>query len=154
MALYDSVKRLLETESVDVQYLQHTSVFTSSSASEVCGHTPEEGTKSLIVEADGSLVVVTVSTDARIDFSALKKLLGTKKIRMAKGENLFSQLGTEPGGIAPFGYGSEIKICVSQKLFVQSKLYFNPGRNDVTAVISGGDFERVIRQESNSTLMD
>ena len=54
------------------------------------------------------------------------------------------RLHTEIGGLAPFGYDSKVIIIVSKKLLAQKKVYINPGRNDVTLMISGNNFNKIM----------
>ena len=143
--LYTSIKRILDKESIEYEEAQHEPVYTSDMAGDVSGHANEEGTKSLVLElGTGGLAVVTVTGGDRVDFKLIKKVLREKKITMCQSGVLSGQLGTEIGGVAPFGYGANVKLVVSPKLFRQKNVYFNAGRNDVTIKVSGQDFQKAM----------
>ncbi|ALF51665.1 hypothetical protein ACX27_00495 [Nostoc piscinale CENA21] len=63
---------------------------------------------------------------------------------MCDPETLSQILGTEVGGLAPFGYELNVQLVVSSTLFKQKYIYLNPGRNDATICISGEDFKSVM----------
>src|SRR5947199_10448506 len=108
-SLYECVLTCMKNCGVQFEETRHEPVFTSEVARRVSGHPEEQGTKSLVLQtSEGKLVVVTVCGDERIDFNRTKKLLGVKKVKMCDEELLPSRLGTELGGVAPFGYPPEI----------------------------------------------
>jgi prolyl-tRNA editing enzyme YbaK/EbsC (Cys-tRNA(Pro) deacylase) len=151
--LYTKVKEILDRERTNYEESLHQAVFTSGTASLLSGHADEEGTKSLVIElGSGALAVVTVTGADRIDFGAIKKLLGEKKAKMCSPDLLSQRLGTELGGVAPFGYDAEVKLLVSPKLFVQQAVYFNAGRNDVTVKVTGPDFQKIMASCGAHTL--
>lgn len=154
MQLFETITRLISSKSIHVDFAEHAAVFTSKAASALCGHTDEEGTKSLVVVADAELAVVTVAANERVDFGAVKRLLGVRKVKMAANEDLFLRLGTENGGVAPFGYDESITIVVSASLFDQRQVHFNPGKNDVTATMAGSDFKTIVLEAPRHRILE
>lgn len=142
--LFDKIIEFLKKKNIDYELTIHEPVYTSDQASEISGHVNEEGTKSLALSSEKYFIVVTVSGNERVNFRAIKKFLGVKKLGMCQEESLKTNLKTEIGGLAPFGYGSDIIILVSISLFNQNKVYFNPGRNDATIAVRGEIFKDIM----------
>jgi prolyl-tRNA editing enzyme YbaK/EbsC (Cys-tRNA(Pro) deacylase) len=144
MKLYDNIVTRLQQKNIDFKLIEHEPVFTSEIASQVVNHPESEGTKSLALKTNKGIVIATVAGNERLDFKTIKQLLQVKKISMCDSESLQQELGTEIGGLAPFGYDSEVKLLVSSTLFNQENIYINPGRNDVTLKLIGQDFASVM----------
>lgn len=142
--LFDQIIEFLKNKHMDYDLAFHNPVYTSEQASKVSGHIDEEGTKSLALSSEKQLIVVTVSGNEHINFKGIKKFLGVKKLRMCQEETLKTNLNTEIGGLAPFGYGSDVILLVSNRLFTQIKVYFNAGRNDATIAVSGETFKNIM----------
>lgn len=146
-SLYENVLAEMRGCGVQFEETRHEPVFTSEAASHISGHPEEQGTKSLVLQtSDKKLVVVTVCGDERIDFNGIKKLLGVKKVKMCDDQLLPDQLGTELGGVSPFGYSTStgISLVVSPRLFLQEFVYFNGGQNDVTFRVTGSGFKKLM----------
>ena len=127
------------------EVFEHAPVFTADVASQISDHSREEGTKSLALRGQRTIVVVTVAGNERVDFRQVATLLGEKKLSMANSELLSARLGSEVGGLAPFGYDSAVRLAVSESLFKASSVYFNPGRNDMTVRVSGSVFCEIMQ---------
>jgi Ala-tRNA(Pro) deacylase len=141
--LFQTIIEYLNQNNIKFELFKHEPVYTSATASTVLGHTEKEGTKSLALKTEKGLVVVTVSGIERVDFKVLKQLLDVKKIEMCDTDIINKDLGTEVGGLAPFGYQNQIQIVVSHTLFNQNSVYFNPGRNDATIRVGGKVFKTI-----------
>lgn len=142
--LFNRIIEYMDKNSIKYELSEHKSVYTSSEASKVSGHTENEGTKSLALDTEKGVVVVTVSGNERVDFNSIKRLFNLKKIEMCDAKKIADTLHTEIGGIAPFGYDKNIKIVVSNKLFENSKVYFNPGKNNATICVDGETFKKIM----------
>lgn len=148
MKLYQNILAYLTQKGIYFELFQHEPVFTSEKASEVVNHAEAEGTKSLALKTNEGFAIATVSGKERLDFKRIKQLLGVKTLKMCDAESLEKELGTEIGGLAPFGYDSGIKLMVSRTLFSQKNIYINPGRNDVTIRLKGEDFASVMLENN------
>lgn len=142
--LFDSVIAMLSSTGEIFELIEHQPVFTSETASKLCDHPPEQGTKSLALFKKDRYVVATIAGDERFDFPLIAKLVGEKKLSMATEKSLVESLGTEVGGLAPFGYGPCVTLVVSERLFDGPVVYFNPGRNDRTIRMASSAFRRMM----------
>jgi len=151
-ALYENVLKVLSKYRCEYDEFQHEPVYTSETASVVMDHPEEQGTKSLAMTpkkgTEGAVVVVTVAGNERMDFKRAATAVDMKKLSMAPESTVSDVLGTEIGGLAPFGYESKgVRLVVSKTLLNQDLVYINPGKNDVTIRIKGGDFAKLMRAE-------
>jgi prolyl-tRNA editing enzyme YbaK/EbsC (Cys-tRNA(Pro) deacylase) len=73
---------------------------------------------------------------------------------MCSPELLAEKLGAQLGGVAPFGYGADVRLIVSERLLGQERIFINPGRNDVTFEIAGRAFTRVMKELGAMTLKE
>lgn len=137
------IVRCLTKLNVQYEIISHAPVYTSNEASTVLHHPESEGTKSIALQTNQGLAVVTVSGIERVDFKQTQILLGVQKVRMCDPEVIASTLKTEIGGIAPFGHAPDVRLLISQTLLEQKNIYINPGVNNMTIQISGTDFEKV-----------
>lgn len=151
--LYTAIKELLESERISYEETTHEPVYTADQARDTSGHADDEGTKSLVLALPhGAIAIATVAGGDRVDFDALKRTWGVKKVSMSRDPNVLSTLGSEPGGVSPFGYTTLVRVAVSRKLFRQPHVFFNAGRNDVTMKVTGKDFERVMTRSGATVL--
>jgi Ala-tRNA(Pro) deacylase len=152
--LYENIKAHLDASSVEYTETTHEPVFTSEQASQISENEQDEGSKSLVIKTkSGLLAVVTVTGGQRVDFKQLKHLLG-EKVSMCSPELLAEKLGAQLGGVAPFGYGADVRLIVSERLLGQERIFINPGRNDVTFEIAGRAFTRVMKELGAMTLKE
>ncbi len=145
--LYKKIIEYLNSKKIDYSLTEHEPVYTSDQAAHISQHPPEEGAKSLALNAGERIGVVTVSGAERINFKGIQNALKTKKINMCNEEVIKKKLNTEIGGLAPFGYDKDVIIIVSKKLLTQKKVHINPGRNDATLMISGNDFNKIMADQ-------
>jgi prolyl-tRNA editing enzyme YbaK/EbsC (Cys-tRNA(Pro) deacylase) len=144
--LFGNIVNLLNAESVHFERFEHEPVFTSATASAVLKHPEEQGTKSLaLISKAEDIVIVTVAGNERIDFKKAGTLLGIKRLSMCSPETLSAKLGTEIGGLAPFGYDIPVRLLVSASLLRQPFVYINPGQNNITIRLTGEAFGRVVQ---------
>jgi len=135
--LYETIRSYLDDATLSYRLVEHEPVHTSEEARNVLGHEPEEGTKSLALDADGTIVVATVPEPRTVPIPAVAASVGADAAQLCDPSVVESRLGTELGGVSPFGYGNDVQTLIDPVLFEVPKVYFNPGRNDVTAVVSG-----------------
>jgi Ala-tRNA(Pro) deacylase len=103
-------------------------------------------TKSLFLKdkKNGSLFLVSVTEDKRVDLKELGNLFGGLRFTFGTPEELFEYLHVQPGSVTPFGL-----ICDTQQrvTFVLDKdlastdfVNFHPLRNDMTVCLSPQQF--------------
>lgn len=100
--------------------------------------------KVVIVKADDRLVMLALPAPARVDFAALKNVLGVKEARLAK-EAEFKDLfpDCEIGGMPPFGNLYDVPVYVDRSLTEAGEIAFLAGSHHEAMKIAYADFERL-----------
>ncbi len=140
---HDYIVDLLQRNSVSYQYLSHAPVFTSEEAEKIRNGKPEEGAKSLVMQADKEFILFVLPGNLRADIAALQEKLGVKKLAMASADSVFKRTGLKVGSIPPLGSSMGLRTYVDSRLGRNAQIAFNAGRHDRTIVVSYEDYERV-----------
>jgi Ala-tRNA(Pro) deacylase len=147
--LFKKVMEILNGQKYPYEMTNHRPMLTSKQASEISGHDPALGTKSLaLCGGSGKIIVATTAGNERLDFKAIKRLSGESRVELCPEEQIIGRLGTHIGGIAPFGYTDDIVLMVSKAILEAKQVYFNPGRNDVTICISNKVFRKIMERQN------
>jgi Ala-tRNA(Pro) deacylase len=124
---HDAVIALLESRGVAFRRFEHEPVRTSEEAAQVRGTPLEQGAKALVLETDRGLIVAVLSAARRVDYRALKRHLGSKRVQMAPAEAVREATGCEPGGVPPFGSIFGLPTLVDPCLLELQHMDFNAG---------------------------
>jgi len=142
-SVFENITDYMHSRGIAHRCLEHDPVYTTEQAEGTVGHAPSEGTKSLALESECGLAVATVSGSERLDFGAIKRILGVRRLRMHNRSLLHQDFGVDDGGLAPFGYQPGIEILISETLIAEERIFFNPGRNDLTIEVTGVVFKEM-----------
>lgn len=138
----DATKQILEflTErGIAFTKFEHEPVTTSDEAAGARGSRLEQGAKALIVKAGGQYYHLIISAAKRVDNSKLRKLLGTRKVRFARTEELLELTGCQPGAVPPFGNLFGLPVLMDDALLEEDTVYFNCGSHTVSLQMSRED---------------
>ncbi|MBM6754603.1 prolyl-tRNA synthetase associated domain-containing protein [Lactobacillus alvi] len=87
----------------------------------------------------------------RMDFKKFQEISGTKRISMAKDEEIMDELGLKPGIISPFGLinneAKDIKIYVDQMVLDEPIWTFHPNENTHTIFLDNQDVLKFIEAQ-------
>jgi len=139
-SIYDTIVSAAQTLGLEYRIESHEPVFTSDVAARVCSHPPRQGTKTVLATDGARLVLITVPTNAKIDFRRVQRHFNLGRLSIPRDPSLFSRLGLPAGGLPPFGLPPDVLVCVSPSLCDEPHVYLNPGLNDKTLVVSGPAF--------------
>lgn len=92
-------------------------IFTVEDASEAVGAPPEEILKSIMCLADGQPVLVLMSGANKLHTNKVRRLAGSKKLRMASPDFVFEYSGFRVGGVPPVGYPDVLPAFLDEDLF-------------------------------------
>lgn len=137
---YEEIKKLLD----DIEYdlIEHDHVVTSEQAAEVRGVQLQEGMKSLLLQADGTLVLVVVRADNKLHSNKVRKYFGARDVRFATPEQVAQTMGVTIGACYPFGHIPNVPMIVDASLAENTHVSFNPGIHTKTIRMSWDDYER------------
>lgn len=125
--------------------LQHEPVFTSQEAANVRGSDLHSGAKALVVKGDDTFMMAVIPADLELDSVALRKRLGSKKLRFANKYELKELTGLEPGAVPPFGSLFELPTICDPTLGENESINFNAGSNSFSITMAYEDYIHVER---------
>jgi Ala-tRNA(Pro) deacylase len=144
MAIAEKLRELLENEKVNYQIMQHSVAYT---ASEIAGaqHIPgKQVIKAVLIKSDNQYVLCVLPSVEWVDFEKLKRVLGSKEIKLASEAEIAKlfpdyEVGAEP----PFAEG--IKIFVDKNLEGNDEIVFNAGTHTDMVKVKYKDFARLAK---------
>jgi len=143
MDVYRAIIGLLEQGGVEYRAMEHEPVRTSEQAAAVRGTALERGAKALVLECGDELVLAVISAASKVDFRALKKALGQKRVQMAPPEKVIAATGCEPGGVPPFGNLFDLRVLVDPTLLENEWIDFNAGERTKSVEMRADDFVKL-----------
>lgn len=141
--LFDRIIGLLEAGGAEFRTFEHEPVRTSEQAAAVRGTPLARGAKALLLECGEGLVLAVISAAGQVDFGALKRAFGTKRVQMASAEKVREATGCEPGGVPPFGNLLGLRVIVDPSLLAQEWIDFNAGERTRSVEMRSADFLRL-----------
>jgi Ala-tRNA(Pro) deacylase len=142
-AVTERLERWLRERGARFRLLEHAPVFTSEEAARVRGTPIEAGAKALVLIAHDRPVHVVLPGHRRVDNARLRAILGTRTLRFATPEELFSLTGCVPGAVPPLGNLFGLPVFVDEPLAEREEIAFNAGSNTISIVMSCADFLRL-----------
>ena len=141
------IRRMLHDAGVDFREIEHPPTYTSEESAHARGEELGVGAKALLLRTEDSFRLFVLPADRKLDSAAVKRELGSKRVRFATPEELFAETGLVPGSVPPFG-----KPILPFELFADSsigtrydRVAFNAGSLTLSIVMLAADWERVAR---------
>jgi Ala-tRNA(Pro) deacylase len=88
-------------------------------------------------------VLAVVPGDARLDLTAVRRLLGGSYVAFAATEKAEELAGSVTGTVLPISYHPRLELVVDPTLLTVPELFFNAGRLDRSIALSTDDYVRV-----------
>ena len=145
--VFDRLSALLAEHQVEFEVLEHEPVFTSVEAARVRGTSLSSGAKALICKTDQHFVMFVLPADRRLASKEVRKQMGARSLRFAKGEEVLELTGLKPGSIPPFGSLFELKTYCDQRLHDETVINFNAGDHARSISMTYAEFQRVEQPE-------
>lgn len=145
MPLDRLIKYLDENEKKYV-VIKHSKAFTAQEVA-ASAHIPgKEMVKTVIVKADGEMMMVVLPSTHDVDFEALKEATGSKEVSLATEDEFKSKFpDCELGAMPPFGNFYDVKTLVAHSLTEDEKIAFNAGTHKELIQMSYNDFEELVK---------
>jgi len=83
--------------------------------------------KTLLIKADREYKLVLLPAHRRLDLKALQKLLGVKKVTLAKESDMAREMKVKPGALTPFGKLHKLGVVLDKSLMKTEKMLFGAG---------------------------
>jgi len=143
MGAFDEILKLLQGAGAEHHVMEHEPVRTSEQAAQVRGTELGQGAKALVLECGDSLLMSVISAAKQVDFRALKRELGEKRVQMASPEKVMRATGCEPGGVPPFGHLFGLRVILDPALLEYEWIDFNAGERTRSVEMRATDYLRL-----------
>lgn len=110
------------------------------------GLDPAQIFKTLVCEGDKTgIIVAVVPGDAHLNFKALAKATGNKKVSMLPLKNLTAVTGYVRGGCSPVGMKKDFPVVLDVAARDFTEIYVNAGRRGFLMLVEPDELLRVSR---------
>ena len=143
-----AIKKLLESNGMKYDILEHAPVYTSEQAAKARGVDLMSGVKALVLKTDkGSFVMALVSGDKKVDLKRLAKILGKKKLNLARPSEVLKTTGCTVGSVHPFGNITGLQTYMDRQILKNKKVEFSAGLHTISMAMDTQDLLSVIKPE-------
>ena len=126
--------------------LAHPLAFTAHEVAEAAHVPGKKFCKTVIVKADGRLVMAVLHADERIDLEGLRRALRADQIGLAPEREFEERFGDcETGAMPPFGNLYGMPVVVSDCVASQPQMIFNAGTHTDVVTMLFEEFERLVK---------
>jgi Ala-tRNA(Pro) deacylase len=144
-ATYQHLIDLLDERGISYRLIDHAPEGRTELVSGLRGHPLREAAKCLVLlvkvgKKVTRYVLAAVPGDARVDFGAVKSLLGATYVAVASPEIAERLSGSEVGTILPFAFTPDLELVVDSSVLDNQELYFNAARLDRSIVLKTQDY--------------
>src|SRR3970282_2977608 len=120
------LKEFLDQKKIKYIAITHSSAFTAQEIAATAHIPGKELAKSVIVKADGKMVMTVLPASYKVNFDQLKKVIGAKEIRLAYEQEFIDKFpDCEVGAMPPFGNLYGMDVYVAESLSEDEEIAFN-----------------------------
>ena len=142
----ESIRALLTREGVSYRELHHEPTRTSEESARARGEPLEIGGKALLIKVGETFAVFVISAARKLDSAAIRKRLGSRKLRFATADELRERTGLVSGDVPPFGEPIlPFPLYADESLFENERIAFNAGSLTDSIIMKVADWERLAR---------
>ena len=153
MTISPKLKKLLDSEHIQYEILQHSQAFT---AQEIAGaqHVPGKMmVKSVIVKFDGQNVMCVLPAIHMLDFDKFREMTGADDAVLCSEEEIAQlfpdyEIGAEP----PFGNLYGMEVYIDKMLQEEEELYFNAGTHTDIVKMNYEDYLKLVQPKDIADL--
>jgi Cys-tRNA(Pro) deacylase len=109
------------------------------------GQQPEQIIRSILFRLSADdFVMVLMAGPQQIDWKALRRYLGEKRLTTASEEEVLRITGYERGAVAPFGLPVPLRILADESIFVPEEVSLGSGVRGATVILSSAALRRAL----------
>ena len=123
----DDLRRFLEERGVEAEIVEAGEAWSSAEAARSMGVSLGDVAKTVVFVGDGEVVLVVLPGDARVDQKRLARLLGYRRLRLARPEEVEAATGYRPGAVPPVGHRGGVSVVVDRALLERRWVYAGGG---------------------------
>ena len=139
------LKEFLDSHHVKYVSMSHSPAFTSQEIAASAHVSGKEFAKTVIVKADGKLVMVVVPANDHVNFSKLKEVMGGSVDLASESEFKDKFSGCEVGAMPPFGNLYDMPVYVSKQFENLDHILFNAGSHSELIQMKFKDFDQLVK---------
>jgi len=146
MSISTKLREYLEQKGVAFEHHVHPTAYTAQTTAESLHVPGRELAKSVVIIADGALLLAVVPSNQRVNLDHLKFITRSENMRLAT-ENEFTDAfpSCEVGAMPPFGILFGIATYCDTSLEQNENLEFNAGSHNDTIRMNFHDFKFLAR---------
>jgi Ala-tRNA(Pro) deacylase len=146
MSINRRLKDLLEARHLGYKVEEHDVAYTAQEVAAATHIKGKEMVKSVVLVADGKHMLCAVPASRRIDFEALKRLLGAKSVRLAEEKEFASDFpDCELGAMPPMGSLYEVPTLAAEPIKEDAEVAFNAGTHREVIRMRRSDWESLAK---------
>lgn len=147
------LRKYLDGHQIKYQVIHHSPAFTAPEIAEMAHESGRGFAKTVVVKADGRMVMVVLPAHERVDLHALRDRCGAHRVELA-GEEELAELfpDCEVGAMPPFGELYGLKVIVDERLAGCDLIAFNAGNHREIIKMRHVDFERLMHPHPVKTV--
>ena len=109
------------------------------------GQQPEQIIRSILFRlAADEFVMVLIAGPQQIDWKALRRYLGEKRLTTATEEEMLRITGYERGAVAPFSLPAPLRILADESIFTSEEVSLGSGVRGTTIILTSADLRRAL----------
>lgn len=109
------------------------------------GQQPEQVIRSILFRLSADeFVMVLMAGPQQIDWKALRRYLGEKRLTTASEEEVRRVTSYERGAVAPFGLPAPLRILADESIFTPEELSLGSGVRGTAIILSSADLRRAL----------
>lgn len=146
MTMVRRLEEYLAENNITYKTVSHPEAFTAQEIAAALHVHGKDLIKSVMLKADGRLVMAVLPASWRIDFNKVKELLNCREVRLAKEDEFRGNFpDCETGAEPPFGNLYNVETIVDKTLTADERIFFNAGNHYEAVEMDWSDFERLVR---------
>lgn len=141
----EKVKKFLDDNGVKYLAISHSPAYTANDIAHTVHVSGREIAKTVVVDADGKLVMAVLPASKRLSMPEAARVVGTDHVRLAHEYEFGSHFpGCEVGAMPPFGNLYGVDVYVDPSLKEDKEIVFNAGTHTDLIRMRYEDFERLV----------
>ena len=147
---------ILESLSIQYEWIDHPAVYTSEEARELVPHRPAKAAKNLFLrDKKGKRHFLLVVDDHKsVHFKEIEHQTGVSHLSMGSPERLLRHLGVTPGAVSLLALDNDpdakVEVFIDRELWDGDHIQAHPLVNTATVVMTIVDMERFIAHTGHS----
>ncbi len=138
------IRELLSEAEISFREVHHEPTYTSEESARARGEEIRIGGKALLMKVADEFRLFVLPADRKIDSAAVRKQLGSRKMRFATKDELLELTGLVPGSVPPLGRPIlPFDLYVDAAIGENDRIAFNAGSLTDSIIMPVADYLRV-----------